>query len=65
MSVYFQHLSGILWPLFDTSLFQRRAFWMARGRKTKQKKKNPTPDIHATNLQRQDKEIHHVKYEEI
>lgn len=34
--------------------------------KKKQKQKtNPKPDIHATHLQRQDKEIQHIKYEEL
>lgn len=56
---YFQHVA-FLWP-FDTHLFQHWAFWMAR----KKKNKNPKPDIHATNLLRQNKEIRHIKYDEI
>lgn len=32
---------------------------------TQRKTKSKKPDIHATNLQRQDKEIQHVKYEEL
>lgn len=38
--------------------------WPEKKRKEKEKH-NSKPDIHAINLQRQDKEIQHVKYEEI
>lgn len=55
MSVYFQHLA-FLWP-FDTSLFQHLN---GQGQKNP-----PKPDIHASNLQGQDKEIQHIKYEEL
>lgn len=61
-------------PSHNVSLFSASgifvAIWYqsvsALGILNGQGKKNPPkPDIHATNLQGQDKEIQHIKYEEL
>lgn len=36
-----------------------------RPEKKNKKQKSKQPDIHATDLQRRDKEIQHIKYEEL
>lgn len=62
MSVYFQHL--VFLRPFHTGVFQRGAIRTA-GKKKERKKKNPKPDIHTINLQRQYKEIQHIEYEDL